>query len=391
MRGSEEPQHVNFLELFFDLVFVVALLQLSHKLIEHLSWGGAARTFLLLAALWWTWTLTVWTTNLYDPREPAIQLLVTGTMLGNLVMVVALPDAYGERGAAFAGAYVTVHVGRQLFLVTALRGHGLQRRSLRALFWFGASAVPWILGVFASGVARPALWALALAADVTSGLLRFPTPRLGRSPESEYPILAEHLTERYRQFFIIALGELILVTTLTLANTGFAVYRTIAFTVSFVGTVLFWRIYVYRAAELLTVAIAVAADSDRLARWAGVTHLTMLAGIVATAVGTEVVIAHPLDDPRTAWVAVLLGGPALFLAGRAGFEYIVFSRVSWNRPVGILVLAALVPPMLHLPPLVTAIAAVVVLAGIALTDVLRGRRVPTSPTPPGNKRHGSRQ
>ncbi|MFE9958548.1 low temperature requirement protein A [Micromonospora sp. NPDC005299] len=108
----------------------------------------------------------------------------------------------------------------------------------------------------------------------------------------------------------------------------------------------------------------------------------MLAGIVATAVGDELVIAHPLGHTRPAWVAVILGGPTLFLAGRAAFEYAVFARVSRDRPIGILVLLALAPPMLLAPPLAAAVGAAAVLFGVALTDTVRTRRGPPEPPSP---------
>ncbi|KAB1915593.1 hypothetical protein F8274_03005 [Micromonospora sp. AMSO31t] len=144
-------------------------------------------------------------------------------------------------------------------------------------------------------VCRPAAsQALAVAMDYTARGFRYPTPGLGRSPESAYPTAAEHLAERYRQLFVIALGELILVTALTLSGSGFAADRTAAFVVSFVGTALFLRIYIYRSGELLPAAIAAAPHPDRLAVSALTAHLLMMAGIVATAVGDELVIAHPL-------------------------------------------------------------------------------------------------
>jgi low temperature requirement protein LtrA len=110
----------------------------------------------------------------------------------------------------------------------------------------------------------------------------------------------------------------------------------------------------------------------------------MVAGIVVTAVGIEVVIAHPFGNTRPAWIAVILGGPTLFLSGRAIFEYAVFGRVSRDRPIGVLLLAVLVPATLHLPSLLAAIAATAVLAGVAIADAARARgRPPEPPSPPG--------
>lgn len=175
---------------------------------------------MLLPAVWWVWTLTAWITDLYSPQRTEIQLLVIATMLGSLVMAAAVPEAFGKLGLVFATAYVSIQIGRALFLVLALRGHALQRRSARVLFWFGVSAGPWIAGALVSGAARGLLWTLAVVVDYSAGLFRYPVPWLGRSAASEWPILAEHLAERYRQFFIIALGELILITGLALSDSA---------------------------------------------------------------------------------------------------------------------------------------------------------------------------
>jgi low temperature requirement protein LtrA len=321
-----------------------------------------------------------------DPQRPAVQLLVIATLVGSLVLAAALAEAFGRRGMVFAGAYVALPIGRALFIVLAMPGGELQRASMRPLFWSGVSAAPWIAGALVHGTARGALWTLAVAVDYTAFALRLPTPRLGRVPASEVPIVAEHLAERYRQFFIIALGELILVTGLAFSGGGFAPVRSAAFLVSITTTVLLWRIYIYRAGELHSAAIAAAPDPFRLGRTATYAHLVMVAGVVVTSVGAELVTAHPLGHTQPAWIGVILGGPALFLAGRAGFEYTVFARVSWDRPIGLLVLAALAPVMRNLPPLLVALAATVVLAGVAICDAARSRgRPPEAPSPPGRR------
>jgi low temperature requirement protein LtrA len=384
LRMPGEPQRATFLELFFDLVFVLAITQLSQGLIQRLTWSGAYQALVLLLAVWWVWTYTAWTTDLYDPQRPPIQRLVIATMFGTFLMAVALPDAFGKRGLIFAGVYVAIHIGRHLFLVLALRGHELQRRTALVLFWFGVSAVPWTVGALLHETARGALWALATAVDYVAAILRYPTPGLGRLSTSAWPVVAEHLTERYRQLFTIALGELILVSGLTLYRAGFAPDQTAAAVVSLTTTVLLWRIYLYRAGELLPAAIAKAPDPDRRARSAAVAHFPMVAGIVVTAVGVELVIGHPLGHTKPAWIAVILGGPALFLAGRAVFEYQVFSRVSRDRPIGLLVLVALTPAVFLIPPLLASLAATAVLAGIAVADAARAKgRPPEPPSPPG--------
>jgi low temperature requirement protein LtrA len=153
LRRAGDPQRATFLELFFDLVFVVALAQLSRGLAEHLGWDGAFRTLVLLLAMWWVWSSTAWITDRLNTQQPAIQALVIATMVGSLVMAAALPEAFGDTGLIFAGTYVAIQIGRGLVLVVTFRGHELQRIGMRGLFWYGLSALPWIAGALVHGTA----------------------------------------------------------------------------------------------------------------------------------------------------------------------------------------------------------------------------------------------
>ncbi|MGX7674373.1 low temperature requirement protein A [Plantactinospora sp. DSM 117369] len=381
-RRVEGPQRATLLELFLDLVFVAALALTSQKLATDMTWAGVFQTLLLLLAIWWVWSITALTTDLYLPQRPPIFLMTISVMFGTMLMVAALPAAFSRDGLVFAGGYVAIHLGRSLFLTPALRSRQARRHAARFLFWFSVSAVPWLFGAIVTGTARGALWTAALALDYGAAWLRYPTPWLGRVPRSQYRIAAEHLAERYQQFFTLALGDLILVTTLTYAGSGFAVDRTAAFVVAFATTVLLWQIYVQRAGALLQAAIESSRDPGRLMRSAPYTHLFMVAGVVASAAGAESVIRHPTGDTTFGLVGVVLGGPALFLAGRARFEYEVFSRISPSRLIALLVLAVAAPAMMHVPPLGVAIVGTLVLAGIAATDLFRAHgRPPEAPSP----------
>jgi low temperature requirement protein LtrA len=384
VRRPEDPQQATFLELFFDLVFVLALAQLSRGLVRHLAWGGALQTLVLLLALVWVWGQTSGLTDRLDPRRAPIQLIVLWSMLGSLVLAAVAPEAFVRQGLVFAVAYVAIHLGRAVVIVLLRSGGDARRLFARQLFWFGLSAIPWVAGALTRDATRVALWALAVAVDYAAGTLRFPTLGLGRARPSEFALSGEHLAERYRQFYIVALGELILVTGLAFGGGGVDAGRVAALLASFATTVMLWRIYIYRAGELLAAAIAQARDPVRVGLAMVYAHLLMVAGVVVTAVGQEVVIAHPLGRARPAEIAVMLGGPALFLAGRALFEYGVFARVSWDRPVGLLLLAAAAPVMPHLPPLAAATSAATVLAGVAAVDAYRARGRPAeAPSPAG--------
>ena len=371
---------MSYLELFFDLALVFGLFQLSHLLLQYLHWSGALHALILLLAIWRIWVVTTWTTNLLDPRWPLVQPVVIGTLLGGVVMAAALPQAFGKYGLIFAGVYVAIQVGRELFVVPAVRGSEVQSVAERLLLWSVVSALPWMAGAFTHAAARATLWTVALGVDYAALALVFlRRGAAGPVSISGPPVAAEHLAERYRQVFIIALGELILISGLALSGGGFTLGRTTAFVVAMATTVLLWRIYIYRAGKTFSAALAALPVSARLNRWAVYVHLTMIAGVVVTAVGDDLVIAHPFGRTPAAYAGAVLGGPLLFLAGRAGFEYTVFARVSWDRPIGALALAALFPVSLHVPPLLATTAAAVVLIGIAVADAVRNRRRPPRP------------
>ena len=382
-----EPQRATFLELFFDLAFVLALAQVSASLMQRLHWNGALQALVLLLVLWRVWNGVTWITDRFDQRWLLVQLLVMLTLLGTLVLAAALPEAFGKHGLIFAGVYVCMEIGRYAFLALALRGHGLPRIAARPLVWACASAPPWIVGALTHGTVRGALWALAIAVDYVALVLNFPIPK-GLLPAWEPPLAVEHLAERYRQVFIVALGELILVSGVALHDSDFAPGSTTEFVVSVATTALLLRIYLFRAGGLLSEAFAADPTSSRLHRLAAYVHLVMIAGIVVTAVGYELAIAHPFGPTPPAWAVVILGGPALFLAGRTAFEYAVFARLSRDRLVGLVALGALIPLALLVPTLLTAAAAAVVLAAVAVADVACARRRPAElPSPPAPTRH----
>ncbi|SCL16753.1 Low temperature requirement protein LtrA [Micromonospora rhizosphaerae] len=385
LRRPEDPR-ATYLELFFDLVFVFGLARLSQGLLEHLNWSDALQTLVLLLAGWAVYTYTAGLTDRLDPQQPLIQLLVIGTMFGTLLMTAAAPQAFGEHGLFFAGLYVAIQIGRSAGAVLVLRGHEARVAFVRPLFWSCVSAVPWIAGAVTHDTARGVLWALAVAIEHTAIAFGLPTPRLRHvfARAEELAISAPHVAERHRQLFIIALGELILVTGFTFSRGRYEPDRIAAVVVAFATTALLWQIYIQRAGSLLAEAIAAARDPVRVVIPSIYAHLVMVAGIVPISIGDELVIGHPLGHTPPAWVTVILGGPALFLAGRAAFEYTVFGRVSRSRPIGVLVLAAISPAAFFLPPLVVALAAALVLAGIAISDAARARgRPPEPPSPPG--------
>jgi low temperature requirement protein LtrA len=369
LRDPQNTERSTFLELFFDLVFAFALTTLADGLINHLQWHDVLETVILLPAVWWVWTLTVWMSDWLDPDRVPVQATVIMIMLGSLVMAAAVPGAFGRNGLAFAGTYVAVQAGRTLFFTWALRGHHLQVRGWRVLFWFGVSGTLWITGGLAGYWTRVTLWTAAVVLDYAIAASNYPTPGLGRSRSSDWRLAGEHLAERYRQFVIIALGEAILVTGSTFSG-DVTLRRASAVVASFFSSVLLWRIYFHRVMDLVSAASALARPPAGIGRIAAYDHLPIVAGVVVSAVGDRLVLAAPGARAAPAWVATLVIGPALFVSGRALFEYTVFRRTSRTRLAGLGALAAAAPVMLLLPTLAAAVVVDLVLFGIALGDTL---------------------
>lgn len=219
-RSPHEHNKVSFTELFFDLVFVFAITQLSHFLLKHLTLMGAVQTGILFLAVWWVWIFTSWVTNWVDPERTPVRLMMYGLMLAGLVLSTSIPEAFEGRGLSFALAYVSMQVGRSLFMIWALKQHDWDnfRNFQRITAWLATSALFWLAGGLAEHDLRLWLWLIALAIEYVSPSLGFRTPGLGRSATTDWLVEGGHLAERCGLFVIIALGESILVTGATFSE-----------------------------------------------------------------------------------------------------------------------------------------------------------------------------
>jgi low temperature requirement protein LtrA len=244
-RMAHGHARVTYVELFFDLVFVFAITQLSHLLLKDLTSLGAIRTGLLFLAVWWVWIYTSWVTNWLDPERTPVRLLLFILMLAGLVLSTSIPQAFGPRGLAFAAAYVFMQVGRSLFMIWALgdASPGNTRNFQRITVWLAAAGVFWLAGAFVEGDIRLVLWPTALAIEFVSPTVGFWVPGLGRSTTGDWDVEGGHLAERCSLFIIIALGESLLVTGATFANLTWAAATIAAFATAFIGSVAMWWIY----------------------------------------------------------------------------------------------------------------------------------------------------
>ena len=371
LRDDGDGDHrVTPMELFFDLVYVFAITQLSHLLLDHLDVRGVFQTGMLLIAVWVAWIYTTWMTNWLDPNRRPVRLMLIAVMAASLIVSAVLPDAFGERGLIFAVAYVAMQVGRQAFMVASTRDHPeLHRNFQRILAWLAFSGLFWLAGGLAGGTTRELLWLGAIAIDLTGPFVGYAAPGLGRSSTREWNISGEHMAERCQLFVIIALGESILVTGATFAELDISGETLAGFVVAFLGSVALWWIYFDRSAQAAAEAIAHSDDPGALGRSAYTyMHIPMIAGIIVTAVGDELAIAHPLGHADPGTVVTVLGGPALFLAGHALFKWTVFGVVSAPRLAAIVALGVVGFVGRDWAPLALASIALVILAGVSVWD-----------------------
>ncbi|MET8118493.1 low temperature requirement protein A [Micromonospora sp. NPDC005189] len=398
LRPPTSSGRATFLELFFDLAFVVALTRVSQRfagLSDDTGWElvtGFGRTLLLFLALWLIWSHTAWITSRYEPERPIIQAVVVGTMFAGLIMAVALPRAMEERALPFAAAYLMVMVVRPLVVAAALRGHPRRMVPFRLAVWASASAPLWLVGALASDHLRLPLWAAALAVDYLAWAMGWPLPWLGVSKVGRWRIAGTHLADRYQQMFLIALGESILVIGVVFSGTDYSAERATAFAVAFATSALLWRIYFHRAGLLLTEAFDRAGMPGRLGTASERTHLLIVLSVLVTSVGYELVIDHPFGAPRPSWLLFVVGGPVLFLVARMRLEHEIFGRVSRPQMIGLAALLLFTPALAHWAPMVGLSVVAGALALVTLLDALRsrGRPLETSASPIGRETSGDR-
>lgn len=319
--GGHAP--VSNLELFFDLVFVFAITQLSHFFGHHIDWLGFAEGLMLFLALWWAWMYTTWVTNWLNPDRLPVRLMMLVLMLLSLGMAIALPKAFSGTGLAFAASYVAMQLGRSAWVALAFRSEGAPkaRNMLRITIWFCLSAPLWIGGALTGGPAQLGLWLAALAIEYTGPFALYRVPGMGRSSTSDWDISGSHMAERCSLFIIIALGEGIVVTGASFAGGIVDAAHIAALLIAFLTSALMWWLYFDLAAERGTRLIAGHAQAGRIARNAYTyLHMPIVLGIVIAAVGDALLLEQPFGPAGLPLVAVQTGGSMLFLAGLGLFK-----------------------------------------------------------------------
>jgi low temperature requirement protein LtrA len=365
-----QHSRVTYAELFFDLVFVFAVTQISHTLLGRFTPLGALQTTLLFLAVWWVWVYTSWVTNWLNPELTPVRVLLFALMLGGLVLSTSIPKAFESRGLWFALAYAAMQVGRTVFLLASATHRSPARmNAVRILVWLSMSAVLWIAGGMAQGHARLAYWSVALGIEYISPATRFWIPKYGASDVADWLVEGGHMAERCAGFIIIALGESIVVTGATFADLPWTVETVSAFASAFVGALAMWWIYFHKGAEAGSELISKSSEPGRLARMAYTyLHMPIVAGIILSAVADELVLTHPAEHSDLKTVLSAIGGPLLFLIGTILFKHTIRGFLQLSHGAGIIALAILAWFAGALSPLILSLATTAIMIVVAVWE-----------------------
>lgn len=362
----ESEQRVTNLELFFDLVFVFALTQVTSMLAGDPSWRGLARGMLVLAALWWAWVGYSWLTNAIDPEEVSSRLVIFCAMGAMLVAALAIPQAFGDHALLFGVAYFIVraiHVG--LYLEAAKDMRGVVGR-LAPFMLIGSGLV--VVAAFFDGTAQGVLWCLALTIDFGGGVIAGGT--------EGWRLSAGHFAERHGLVIIIALGESVVAIGAGASRTALDAPEVIAVALGVAVVAALWWAYFDVVAIVATRHLHEASGAARAAMARdsySFLHLPMIAGIVLLALGIKKTVAH-VDEPLKIVPAfALCGGTALYFAAHVAFRLRNVRTLSRQRVVAIVALLALTPVATEADALVSLALVTLVCCGLIAYEALRFR------------------
>jgi low temperature requirement protein LtrA len=365
---SDSEHRVTPLELFFDLVFVFAITQVTSLLADDPTWSGVLRGMLVLAALWWAWTAYAWLTSTMDVDEGGVRLAMLASMGAMLVVALAVPGAFGGNAVLFGAAYLLVRLLHLvLYAIVGRDDPNLLGAVLRLAptAVFGASLL--VLAGFLEGDERIGIWVLALAVDYAGPAVI----GAGRG----WRIAPEHFAERHGLIVLIALGESIIAIGV---GAGFEV-RTAVIAAAALGIVVvsaLWWLYFDVAAIFARRRLLEArgVEQMRIARDSySYLHLPMVAGIVLFALGLKTTLGDVGEALGTVPAVGLCGGAALYLLAHIAFLFRATGRVFRRRTIGAIALLVLVPAAIAIPALAALALVSAVCSLVVAFEVLRYR------------------
>ncbi len=356
-----QSSRVSPLELFFDLVFVLALTQCTAAMADDPSWEGLARAMLILALLWWSWSGYVWLTGTVDPEEGAARLVIFASMAAFLVAALCVPEAFDESALLFACAYATVRVAHLGLYAVASRDDPQLRRSVTMLALSSSVGVALIFGAaFLDGTAQGALWVAAIAFDY-GGPYFFGV--------EGWRIFPGHFAERFGLIVIIALGESIVAVGAGLEGDVDALVVIAAVLATVIAAALWWLYFdvVALVAERRLAAATPGREQNAIAQHSyAYLHLPMVAGVILIALGLKKTVGDADEALKDVPAAALLGGAALYLLAHVAFRWRNVHSIAWHRLACAIVLLALIPVATE----VDALVAVAFVAGLLVALIV---------------------
>jgi low temperature requirement protein LtrA len=346
MRSEEA---VKPLELFFDLVFVLALTQCTALMADDPTWEGLARGLLILGALWWSWVGYSWLTSVVDPEEGMVRFAIFAAMAGLLVVALCVPEAFDDDALLFACAYGLVRAAHIALFVVASRDDPGFRMSVTGLGIGTAVGVGLLVAAsFADGALQGGLWALAILLDMGEPFL-FGSENWKLSPG--------HFAERHGLIVIIALGESIVAIGVGAEGLEVDAGVVAAAVLGIAVAAALWWLYfdiVALVAERRLAKATVGREQNEVARDSfSYLHFPMVAGIVLVALGLKKTLEHVGDPLETVPAVALLGGTGVYLLAHVAFRWRNVHRFSIQRVVTAVLLAAFLPVAVEAPALVT--------------------------------------
>ena len=366
-RDTAHEQRVTPLELFFDLVFVFAITQVTAFIADDPTWGGMARGLLILGVVWWAWAAYAWLTNTVDTEETRARVAMFVSMAAMFVVSLAVPGAFDDHALLFAGAYLVVRAAHILLYGYASNDVGV-RAAVKRLAPSTFIACGLLVAAAAlDGVPQGAMWAAAIAVDYSGPIVA------GMSGWTLHPA---HFAERHGLIVIIAFGESIVATGLGAQGVGLDLGVVTAAVLAIAIAAALWWAYFDVVALVAERRLREASGLARLAMARdsySYIHLAMIAGIVLAALGAKKTIAH-VDDPlETVSAVALCGGVALYLFGHLAFRLRNVGSLNRPRLVTALACLALIPLARETDALVTMALLTSLCAGLILYEVVRYR------------------
>lgn len=362
-----QKYEVTPLELFFDLVFVFAVSQLSLYLLNHLSWRGGAETLVMLLAIFGVWFTISWSATIIPADQSKTSRLILVVMVLGLFMNASVTTAFTISGWAFVIPLLLIQLGRAFWMLINSENTRGREHYLRTLFWVIATTPLWIIGAAVNVEARLIWWALAAGIDLIGRLLAHPIP--GRRLRSEnVPFDATHMLERSRLFLLIALGEIVLTIGMAISESPLTMITLVTGLFAFMGTIALWGLGFGHSHRLVNRYSEKTSDPILVSRHAANALMGMVAGLIAVAVANMGVIAHPYTDTSLEMSLLLCGGPIIFLIAQGWYLWAVVNVRSKLQLIGVIVLVFIGIITLFVPLYVALILVCTSLAILALFD-----------------------